>query len=129
MRNLQKDTTSDRGNFLGKNYFIIISIPKRIGKKALKEPSCHLEKWQWKRSLNFSTHTHTHKCSDTHIQMYTNTIKLNIKSILFLYTQFCSCAKLLCHFYRDAAISSNSFFIHYYIINLDRSLIKSMVKM
>lgn len=39
LRNLQKDTTSDRGNFLGKNYFIIISIPKRIGKKALKEPS------------------------------------------------------------------------------------------
>lgn len=38
LRNLQRDTTSDRGNFLGKNYFIIISIPKRIGRKALKEP-------------------------------------------------------------------------------------------
>ncbi len=76
---------------------------------------CHLEKWQWKRSLNFSTHTR--KCSDTHIYRctQTHTIKLNIKSILFLSTQFCSCTKMLCHFYRDAAISSNLFYtlLHY----------------
>ncbi len=70
---------------------------------------CHLEKWQWKRSLNFSTHTQM--LWHTHIYRWTqtHTIKLNIKSILFLYTQFCSCTKLLCHFYRDAAISSNLF--------------------
>lgn len=54
-------TTSDRGNFRWKNYSIIISIPKRIGKKALKDPAVSPWKMAEEKSTKLHTHRHTHQ--------------------------------------------------------------------